>query len=306
MTKKDIKTNKKNLEQEANLEEKDSVKSNHELNAESNESVQELKSAWVKETVIFFLVICLMFCAYTIGVLHSRIYISTGELSRFNPFFENSNTQEVDQDNNVVLDQAFGNQDTTQPADGVDPSDFDQSKLALFEGEHVRGSATPKYALIEYSDFDCPFCKEYHPNITQFVESRTDVVWAYRHFPLQEVHPYALLKAGAAECASKYGESGAFWEYTDRLYTLNQEPGDIILLAIIAEELGIAEEQFNACIDSDEVFDDVQTDFESGIALGVTGTPTTFVINLETGDFDSFSGAASVSEIEQAVLNIQD
>lgn len=81
--------------------------------------------------------------------------------------------------------------------------------------DHARGTQNPKITLIEYSDLQCPFCRQFHPSLLQMLKDFPDVQWVFRHFPLETIHPQARAYADAVECAS---EQGKFWEMTDALY----------------------------------------------------------------------------------------
>ena len=85
-----------------------------------------------------------------------------------------------------------------------------------FSKDHYRGSTEAQIALVEYSDYQCPFCHRVHPTIKQVAEQYGDkVVWVYRHFPLVSIHPEAMPLATGAECVNKLKGSDAFWQYTD-------------------------------------------------------------------------------------------
>ncbi|MDD3896751.1 MAG: thioredoxin domain-containing protein [Candidatus Peribacteraceae bacterium] len=79
--------------------------------------------------------------------------------------------------------------------------------------DHIRGDKNAAYSLIEYSDFECPFCARHWPTMNQLIADDSDVNWVYRHFPLG-FHPQAQPAAEASECAA---EQGKFWEYADLL-----------------------------------------------------------------------------------------
>ena len=82
--------------------------------------------------------------------------------------------------------------------------------------DHVRGDAGAKVTIIEYSDFDCPYCSRFHTTMNQVVQQYSGQVrWVYRHFPLDNLHPDARAKAVASECA---GEQGKFWEFADAAF----------------------------------------------------------------------------------------
>ena len=100
---------------------------------------------------------------------------------------------------------------TVTEALNVTPIDFDK--------EHVRGNKDAKIAIIEYSDFECPFCHRVHPTYKQIMETYGDsVVWVYRHFPLS-FHPSAMPFAVGSECVAELAGNDAFWSFTDALMT---------------------------------------------------------------------------------------
>ncbi len=87
--------------------------------------------------------------------------------------------------------------------------------------EHIRGNANAQFALIEYSDLQCPFCKRVHPTFQQIMQNYGDrVMWVYRHFPLPAtMHPDAEKLAEGAECAAELGGNDAFWQYVDSVFS---------------------------------------------------------------------------------------
>ena len=93
-------------------------------------------------------------------------------------------------------------------------------------GDHVMGSKDAKVTIIEYSDYECPFCKGFHPTLERIVkESGTNVKWIYRHYPL---HQHSFEKLVAAECVAKLKGDDAFWKYSDLLFGLLKTPNDSV------------------------------------------------------------------------------
>jgi protein-disulfide isomerase len=140
-------------------------------------------------------------------------------------------------------------------------------------GRPARGPAGAPVQIIEFSDFECPFCLRAFPTVRQVLNTYGDKVrLVYRHFPLQN-HPNARPAAEASACAA---EQGRFWEYHDRLFG---GPGRLsgADLKKHAADLGLDAAQFNACVDSRKYQKDVQTDLEEGEAAGVSGTPAFFI-----------------------------
>lgn len=141
--------------------------------------------------------------------------------------------------------------------------------------EHIKGGdlASAKVVLVEYSDFECPFCERHHPSMQQLLdEFGDDVVWVYRHFPLS-FHPDARPAALASECAD---EQGKFWEYGDALFANQDKLGDDYYVEL-AGTLGLNVNQFTTCYDSEKYADKIDADYATGMTAGVNGTPATFV-----------------------------
>ena len=91
--------------------------------------------------------------------------------------------------------------------------------VSLSEDDHLRGSNQARIALIEYSDLDCPYCASFHGAVLRFVvEYETEAVWAFRHYPLLQLHPGAARKAAVAECAGNLKGEEAFWAIVDTYY----------------------------------------------------------------------------------------
>lgn len=146
--------------------------------------------------------------------------------------------------------------------------------------DYIRGNPNAQVTLIEYSDFECPFCKRFHPSMQQLMrEYDGKVRWIYRHFPLS-FHANAQPEAEAAECVGKLGGNDKFWEFTDKIFERTTSNGTGFALADLpplAKEVGVAESQFKTCLDSGEFTAKVQNDLKEGTTYGVNGTPTTFV-----------------------------
>jgi protein-disulfide isomerase len=140
--------------------------------------------------------------------------------------------------------------------------------------DHVQGSPDAVFTLLEYGDYQCPHCALTHPIIKKLQRYFGDELrFAYRHFPLNEIHPMAVPAAQAAEWAGSYGK---FWEYSDLLYE-NQDRLSPDLLLELADKILLNPEELAAAIDSGRFLDRVQHDFEEGERSGVHGTPTFFI-----------------------------
>lgn len=140
--------------------------------------------------------------------------------------------------------------------------------------DHVRGNPNAKITMIEFSDFECPFCGRHLPTLNQVLtQYGDDVRLVYRHFPLTSIHPNAQKAAEASECA---GEQGKFWEMHDLLFA-NQTALTIPSLKSYAGQLELNQSQFDSCLDTSKYASKIAAQSAEGQAAGVTGTPGTFV-----------------------------
>jgi protein-disulfide isomerase len=140
-------------------------------------------------------------------------------------------------------------------------------------GGAARGPADAPIAIVEFSDFECPFCLRAFPTVTELLKTYGDRIrLAYRHYPLPN-HPNARPAAEAAACAN---EQGKFWQYHDRLFS---SPGKLSGsdLKQHAAELGLDPTAFNACVDTRKYQKAVDADIAAGEAVGVSGTPAFFI-----------------------------
>lgn len=162
--------------------------------------------------------------------------------------------------------------------------------------DHVRGSAKAGVTLIEYSDFECPFCGRFHPSMVQLMnEYEGKVKWVYRHFPLS-FHPSANPAANASECAS---EQGKFWEYADKLIE-NQSALSDAKYAEIAAGLGLNKSKFESCYSSKKYQARITADQAGGSTAGITGTPGTIIIGKD-GSKQLVPGAVPYEQLKQMV-----
>ena len=143
------------------------------------------------------------------------------------------------------------------------------------DDDPARGPQNAAVTIVEFSDFQCTFCKRYvdetQPLILATYGSR--VRYVFRDFPIAQLHPQAQKAAEAAQCAF---DQGKFWEYHDRLFQ-NQGLLDDASLKAHATALGLDASAFNTCLDSGKYTQEVQKDFDDARAYGVTGAPTFFI-----------------------------
>lgn len=171
--------------------------------------------------------------------------------------------------------------------------------------DHIRGNAAAPVTLIEYSDFECPFCKRFHLTAKRLVdESKGQVNWVYRHFPLDELHPgKARKEAVASECAAELGGNDAFWKFADRFFELtpsNNRTDIDTVLPQIAGEIGLDKARFAACLASGKHDQRVAEDGKDAVATGGRGTPWSFIVS-KSGKAYPLSGAQPYAAVKQLV-----
>lgn len=150
--------------------------------------------------------------------------------------------------------------------------------ITVTDKDHIRGSKDAKVTLVEWSDFQCPFCSRFHPSVVRAMQEYSGKVrWVYRHFPLDSIHPNARPAAEASECAA---EQGKFWEFADKLFERQPQIGPDLYKSL-AKELGLNESKFNDCVTSRKYQQKVTDDEQAGLSVGVRGTPGSFVNGIE-------------------------
>lgn len=183
-------------------------------------------------------------------------------------------------------------------AGGQDAAPSGPVDITVTTADHIRGGKDAKVTIVEYSDFECPFCSRAHPTVMQVLEEYgDDVRVVYRHFPLS-FHPQAQKAGEASECAA---DQGKFWQYHDVMFE-NQSlvSGGVTQFKKWAVELGLNATRFNNCLDSGEKASLVTDDANEGAALGVTGTPGFFINGISVVGAQPFSVFKQVIDAELA------
>jgi len=167
--------------------------------------------------------------------------------------------------------------------------------------DHVRGPANAKVTIVEYSDLECPFCKQFHPVMQQLVkEHPNDVRWVYRHFPLEQLHHQAPKEAEAVLCATEQGKG---WELIDKIYSVtpSNDGLDLATLPTLAQQVGVANKaQFESCLAADKYKSRIEDDTADAAAAGARGTPYS-VILAPNGEKIPINGAQSYASVKATV-----
>ena len=159
--------------------------------------------------------------------------------------------------------------------------------------DHIVGNPeTAGFTIMEYSDLECPFCKAFHQTAKRLLEKNGDnLAWVYRHFPLDSIHSKARKEAEAAECASELGGKDKFWEYIDLVFTTTPSNNglDASLLPKFATQLGLNQSAFETCLASGKYADRIDVNFQNGMKIGISGTPTVIVSTKDGKKINLFS-----------------
>ncbi len=162
--------------------------------------------------------------------------------------------------------------------------------------DHIEGAADSGLVLLEYGDYECPYCGAAYPVVKELQKRmKGKMAFTFRNFPLANAHPHAELAAEAAEAAAAQGK---FWEMHDMLYE-NQDALDPENLVEYATSLGIDVARFTREVNEHVYAPRVREDFHSGVRSGVNGTPSFFINGvLYAGQYDVRSMLAALREAE--------
>lgn len=162
-------------------------------------------------------------------------------------------------------------------AQGTAKTPPDRVEIKITETDHIKGNKNAPVKIVEFSDYQCPFCQRHHATMQQVMtEYGEQVAWVYKHFPLDTIHANARPAAEASECVwEQKGEEG-FWSFTDSLFN-NQSSLGSDLYNQLAQELGVNMSQFEECISSHKYRSKVEANYQEGVKTGVRGTPGNFI-----------------------------
>lgn len=172
---------------------------------------------------------------------------------------------------------------------------------AVSKDEYILGDKNAKLTLISYSDLECPYCKTFHPTLKQLLtdyDGKVNVV--FRNYPLS-FHANAPKEAEAALCVGKLGGGDKYWEFIDKIFERTTSNGTgfaLTALGPLAKEIGVNQTKFQTCLDSGEMTKKVTDDTADGNTGGVTGTPSTLIVDPKTGK--TLSGIPGAYPLDQA------
>lgn len=194
-------------------------------------------------------------------------------------------------------------QPSIAPPSAQRPSSAEITMREISSDDHIRGDENAAITFVEYSDLECPFCKRFHPTMIQLLdEYEGKVRWVYRHFPLDQLHSKARKEAEATECANELDGNDGFWAYIDRLFEITPSNNRLELdqLPQIAQDVGLDQAEFKACLDSGKYAQHIQEDYSDAVSAGGRGTPYNIIIDADGNKFP-VSGAVPYEQLKQVM-----
>jgi protein-disulfide isomerase len=173
--------------------------------------------------------------------------------------------------------------------------------------DHVKGNPNAKVFIVEYSDYECPFCKRFHETMNEVMDiygENGDVAWVYRHFPLDQLHPKnARVVAVTSECVNEHGGNDMFWRFTDRFFELTPANDRTDLTEVLPQiygEIGADQVAVESCVASGKYDEHIEADISNAIATGGRGTPWSVIVG-QNGTIFPLNGAQPLGAVEQLV-----
>ncbi|MEA3411300.1 MAG: DsbA family protein [Pseudomonadota bacterium] len=178
----------------------------------------------------------------------------------------------------------------------------DVDSIGVQPHEPVYGSPDAPITMIVYSDYECPYCKQFYGTPQQVAdESEGEINVVYRHLPLKMHGQAARLETVAAECVAARG--GDYWGFSREIYQLTRGNGAGLEapIATVMARAGIGKAQLQACIGDASIVERIQRHLESAQRLGVTATPTTLVVDNRTGAYRTVGGKSTAEHLRRIV-----
>ncbi len=210
----------------------------------------------------------------------------------------------------IIAGAVYVTRSTTPTTTNGGPLAQEINIKAVSDKDHIYGNPKAPIVIVEYSDTECPFCKQFHSTMRRIVDEYAKdgkVAWVYRHFPIDQLHSKARKEAEATECANELGGPAKFWEYINRLFevTPSNDGLDAAELPKIAEEVGLKKADFSSCLLSGRHAATVEAQYQEGVTAGSQGTPYSVLIT-KKGEKFPIEGAQSYATIKSmidAILN---
>jgi len=203
----------------------------------------------------------------------------------------------------VMYSGDFGNSDPSNNQAGDQGSSVEFRPID--STDHLLGNPEAEIKLVEYSDLECPYCKNFHETLVNEVKAdyidSGKVAWVFRHNPLS-VHSKAKTEALASECVAELGGNDAFWAYIDRIFEITPSNNglDLNQLPLLAGEVDVSLDDFSTCLEEGKHLSGITQEIQEAIRAGALGTPYSLIVK---GDkvISIIPGALSGAQIKQAL-----
>ncbi len=242
------------------------------------------------------------------GKLILGIIIAVGIAAFFGGYTFAMETAEPEQ---MVMQESSKILGNAQPSQVATQGPSQLPKIISSDDDPVRGNPDAKFTIVEFSDFQCPFCAKFHsetlPLLMENYINNGKVNLVFRDFPIESIHPNAVPASHAAECTD---DQGKFWEMHDIIFENQRNWQNVEVLESVdlfkkyAIEIGVDEDEFDSCMSSAKHIDEIKKDLLDGQAYGVTGTPGFFVGNEEVG-FTKIIGAQPFSSFQRVIESLE-
>lgn len=175
--------------------------------------------------------------------------------------------------------------------------------------DHLKGNPDATITMIEYADYECPFCKRFHTTPERVMKKFGDQVnWVYRDMPLSFHGKAAVVEGKAGECAAQLGGNKVYWPYSNAMFNASESNGKGLgggkTVYSLAKQYGLNEAKFKACMNNPATQKILDDNTQGANKMGITGTPTTIIRNNKTGDVKVIVGAQPEQAVEQAVKDL--
>ncbi len=209
---------------------------------------------------------------------------------------KNNELTDLNQDGKIdLLDEAILKQ---QKEKEKQISESRANLTTIKDDDYFIGNKDAKIMILEYSDSDCPYCSSYHKTLKKLLEDYSDkIVWVYRHFPLDSLHPNSRGKAEAFECA---GEQGKFWDLVNKSY--ENQKASLSDFETWVSDFGMNVNQYKECVSSKKYADKVESQYKDAQKLGASGTPfSLFVGDKSKNEIYELPGAVAYENLKSIV-----
>jgi len=179
----------------------------------------------------------------------------------------------------------------TNNADNVKPEVVNNEKpefqlAPVTDADRIKGNPDAEILIVEYSDFECPFCAGFHGTMKRIMDEYGEsgkVAWVYRHMPLDQIHKKARPASEAAECVANLAGGDKFWDFADQVYANQSENLEADKLKEIAISVGTEGAAYDTCVSERQTKDKVEKDYQDGLSIAKVdpnfGTPYNILIS---------------------------